>query len=166
MAWRASATPAIRRKAIASGIGPWLATACCTDGPGPAGGLDFVPEASPEFLVLAELGPDHLQRDRPAGRSGRQVDPSHAPRAEPGPEPVPCDLGGIIAGQWLHDSTPCPSRRPRSAVAAAGHQWPGKAVLARTYQLIPGTESNLFPPAAPGNPAPQRTAAQPVPFSP
>ncbi len=34
MAWRASATPAISRKTMASGIGPCPATACCRDGPG------------------------------------------------------------------------------------------------------------------------------------
>ena len=34
MACRASATPAISRNTIASGIGPFPAIACCSDGPG------------------------------------------------------------------------------------------------------------------------------------
>ena len=75
----------------------------------PPGGLDLLPEAGPEILVVAEFGPDDLQRHEPAGGVDRQVHPPHPAGAEPGAQPVASDFGGIVVSQRLHTS-PFPVR--------------------------------------------------------
>ncbi len=73
------------------------------------GGLDLLPETRPELRVVAEFWPHYLQRHQPSGGRGRQVDPPHPARAEPGAQPVAADLGGIVVSQRLHTS-PFPVR--------------------------------------------------------
>jgi hypothetical protein len=47
------------------------------------GGVDLLPEAAPELLVLGVVGPNDLHRERPATRAEGEVHPPHAARAEP-----------------------------------------------------------------------------------
>ena len=146
MACRASATPAISRNTIASGIGPFAADRLLqrrarhvgghqprrrgvrigveqlrgVQPVHPPGGLDLLPEAGPEVPVVAQVRPHHLERDAAARRA------------------------------WT-PGRPGPSRRRRAARAAGSrrsrrdHRWP---TAAQTPNLTPSRRGD--PESGPG----------------
>jgi len=77
-------------------------------------GGHLLAEPGPELLVVAEFGPDQLERDLPAARRQRQVDPPHRARAEQRAEPVPPGFARVVPGQRLNQGILRLHRRPRS----------------------------------------------------
>lgn len=105
-------------------------------------GGHLLAEPGPELLVVAEPGPDHLERDLPAARGQRQVDAAHRARAEPCAKPVPSDLARVVPGQRLNHGVLRLHWQPR--VAGRGNGLPSGTVIGQNgatwlgHALVPG----------------------------
>jgi hypothetical protein len=57
---------------------------------------DFVPEPSSELRIRGQVGPDHLDRDRPSTRRKAKEHPPHAATAQPPKQAIRPDRTRVI----------------------------------------------------------------------